>query len=62
VLVVVAALLVDAAAALPEDGAPPTGDVGLVGASLHAAVTTHTKPSQARTILIDMSRLRRPRP
>ena len=37
-----------------QDGAPPAGDVGLVGASVHAAVTTHTKPSQARTILIDM--------
>jgi hypothetical protein len=51
---------------LPEDGvlaavafgladaAPPAGDVGLVGASVHAAVTAHTKPSQARAILIDI--------
>jgi hypothetical protein len=53
-VVVVVALLVDAARVSAADGAPPAGDVGLVGASVHAAAATHTRPSQARTILIDI--------
>ncbi len=52
-LVVVVAL-VDAVEALVPDAAPPAGDVGLVGASVHAAVTAHARPSQARTILVDI--------
>jgi hypothetical protein len=51
---VVVALVVDAVVAAAPDAAPPTGDVGLVGASEHAAVTAHARPSQARTILIDI--------
>ncbi len=51
---VVVTLVVEAVAAAPLDAAPPTGDVGLVGASEHAAVTAHARPSQARTILIDI--------
>ena len=54
-LLVVAVVAAVDAVLLAGDAAPPTGDVGLVGASLHAAVATHTKPSQARTILFDMS-------
>ena len=53
-LVVVAAL-VDAAVVRSVDAAPPGGDVGLVGASVHAAVAAaHTRPSQARAIRIDI--------
>jgi hypothetical protein len=56
VLALVVGVLLVAAVVLAAGGAPPSGDVGLVGASVHAAVAvaTHTKPSQARTILIDM--------
>lgn len=50
-----AALVVAAVVALLlPDKAPPAGDVGLVGASVHAAVAAHRKPSQARAILIDI--------
>ena len=52
-------LLVDELAAaavdaLAPDAAPPAGEVGLVGASVHAAVTAHARPSQAGTILVDI--------
>jgi hypothetical protein len=50
VLVVVVAL-VEAAVVDGADAAPPTGDVGLVGASVHAAVIAHARPSQVRTNL-----------
>jgi len=53
VLVVVAAVV--EAVVRSVDAAPPGGDVGLVGASVHAAVAAaHTRPSQARAIRIDI--------
>ena len=52
--VLVVALVVDAVEAAGPDGAPPPGEVGLVGASVHAAVTAHARPSQAGTILVDI--------
>jgi alanine-synthesizing transaminase len=55
VLAVVVAAVVDAAVVRSVDAAPPGGDVGLVGASVHAAVAAaHTRPSQARAIRIDI--------
>ncbi len=49
---VVVALVAAAVVELPV-AAPPWGDVGLVGASVHAAVAAaHTRPSQARAIRI----------
>jgi hypothetical protein len=61
VLALVVALVVDAVDALAPDGAPPPGDVGLVGASVHAAVTAHARPSQAGTILVDIVQTARTR-
>jgi hypothetical protein len=57
----VVALVVDAVAALAPGEAPPPGDVGLVGASEHAAVTAHARPSQAGTILVDIVQTARTR-
>jgi alanine-synthesizing transaminase len=55
VVVDVVVALVDAAVVRSVDAAPPGGDVGLVGASVHAAVAAaHTRPSQARAIRIDI--------
>jgi alanine-synthesizing transaminase len=55
VVVVAVDPLVDAAEVRSVDAAPPGGDVGLVGASVHAAVAAaHTRPSQARAIRIDI--------
>jgi hypothetical protein len=48
---VVVVALVEAAVVDAGDAAPPTGDVGLVGASVHAAVIAHARPSQVRTNL-----------
>ena len=50
----VLAVVPEAVEAAAPDGAPPTGDVGLVGASVHAVVTAHARPSQAGTILVDI--------
>jgi hypothetical protein len=51
VAVDVVAVLVVAALVRFADAAPPAGEVGLVGASVHAAVVAHTKPSQAHSCL-----------
>jgi alanine-synthesizing transaminase len=59
--VVPAVEVVAAAAVVAADAAPPTGEVGLVGASVHAAAAAaHAKPSQARTILTLIVRLQGP--
>jgi len=47
--------------ALAPGEAPPPGEVGLVGASVHAAVTAHARPSQAGTILVDIVQTARAR-
>ena len=57
----VVALVVDAVEALAPGAAPPPGEVGLVGASVHAAVTAHARPSQAWTILVDIVQTARTR-
>ena len=54
VALLVVAPVVDAVEALAPGAAPPPGEVGLVGASVHAAVTAHARPSQAWTILVDI--------
>jgi hypothetical protein len=48
--VVLADVEVEAAEVGAPGAAPPTGEVGLVGASEHAAVTAAARPSQARAI------------
>jgi hypothetical protein len=53
-LLLLAAVVLAAVALAVPDAAPPAGGVGLVGASVHAAVAAHTKPSQARANLIDI--------